>query len=106
MHSRQPEPHPAPAAAADVPTREILGVPVAMVDYDGAIAVMDELIERRERGYVCAAPVHALMVAQDDPEMLAALRGSTLVVPDGMPRRVGRQPARRAARATASTAPS
>ncbi len=56
-----------------------------MVDYDRAIAVMDGLIERRERGYVCAAPVHALMVAQDDPEMLAALRGSTLVVPDGMP---------------------
>jgi N-acetylglucosaminyldiphosphoundecaprenol N-acetyl-beta-D-mannosaminyltransferase len=46
---------------------------------------MDTLVERRERGYVCAAPVHALMVAQDDPEMLAALRGSTLVVPDGMP---------------------
>ena len=46
---------------------------------------MDQLIERRERGYVCAAPVHALMVAQDDPEMLAALRGATMVVPDGMP---------------------
>jgi N-acetylglucosaminyldiphosphoundecaprenol N-acetyl-beta-D-mannosaminyltransferase len=85
MHSRQPEPHPAPAAAADFSTRTILGVPVAMVDYDRAIAVMDQLIERRERGYVCAAPVHALMVAQDDPEMLAALRGATMVVPDGMP---------------------
>ena len=85
MHSRQPEPHPASEPAADFQTREILGVPVAMVDYDRAIAVMDRLIERRERGYVCAAPVHALMVAQDDPEMLAALRGSTMVVPDGMP---------------------
>src|SRR5919107_1780784 len=85
MHSRQPEPHPAPAAAAAFSTREILGVPVAMVDYDRTIAVMDRLIERRERGYVCAAPVHALMVAQDDPDMLAALRGSTMVVPDGMP---------------------
>jgi N-acetylglucosaminyldiphosphoundecaprenol N-acetyl-beta-D-mannosaminyltransferase len=68
-----------------VGTRDILGVPVAMVDYDRAMDVMDTLVERRERGYVCAAPVHALMVAQDDPEMLAALRGSTLVVPDGMP---------------------
>jgi N-acetylglucosaminyldiphosphoundecaprenol N-acetyl-beta-D-mannosaminyltransferase len=85
MPSIQPEPHPAPAAAADIRTREILGVPVSLVDYDRAMAVMDALIERRERGYVCAAPVHALMVAQDDPEMLAALRGSTLVVPDGMP---------------------
>ncbi len=85
MPSRQPEPHPPPAAAVDVRTREILGVPVALVDYDHAIAVMDDLIARRDRGYVCAAPVHALVVAQDDPEMLAALRGATLVVPDGMP---------------------
>jgi N-acetylglucosaminyldiphosphoundecaprenol N-acetyl-beta-D-mannosaminyltransferase len=85
MHSHQPEPHPAPAAEADFETRDILGVPVAMVDYDRAIAVMDQLIDRGRRGYVCAAPVHALMVAQDDAEMLAALRGSTMVVPDGMP---------------------
>jgi N-acetylglucosaminyldiphosphoundecaprenol N-acetyl-beta-D-mannosaminyltransferase len=85
MHSNQPEPQPAPAAEVPFSTREVLGVPVAMVDYERAIAVMDQLIERDLRGYVCAAPVHALMVAQDDPEMLAALRGSTMVVPDGMP---------------------
>jgi N-acetylglucosaminyldiphosphoundecaprenol N-acetyl-beta-D-mannosaminyltransferase len=66
-------------------TREVLGVPIAVVDYDRTIEVMDALVERRGRGYICAAPVHALMVAQDDPEMRAALRGSTLVVPDGMP---------------------
>jgi N-acetylglucosaminyldiphosphoundecaprenol N-acetyl-beta-D-mannosaminyltransferase len=85
MASPQPDPHSLPAAAAGVGTREILDVPVAMVDYAGAVEVMDRLIEGRERGYVCAAPVHALMVAQKDPEMLAALQGSTLVVPDGMP---------------------
>jgi N-acetylglucosaminyldiphosphoundecaprenol N-acetyl-beta-D-mannosaminyltransferase len=85
MHSNQPEPQPAPAAEVAFSTREILGVPIAMVDYNRAIAVMDRLIDRGDRGYVCAAPVHALMVAQDDPEMLTALRGSTMVVPDGMP---------------------
>jgi N-acetylglucosaminyldiphosphoundecaprenol N-acetyl-beta-D-mannosaminyltransferase len=74
-----------PSPAAPVRTRSILGVPVAMTDYDEAIEVMDRLVDARERGYLCAAPVHALMVAQDDPQMLAALRGSTLVVPDGMP---------------------
>jgi N-acetylglucosaminyldiphosphoundecaprenol N-acetyl-beta-D-mannosaminyltransferase len=62
-----------------------LGIPVALIDYDGAMDVMDELIARRERGYVCAAPVHALMVGRDDPEMRSALLGSTLTVPDGMP---------------------
>jgi N-acetylglucosaminyldiphosphoundecaprenol N-acetyl-beta-D-mannosaminyltransferase len=66
-------------------TRELLGVPISVVDYDGTMEVMDDLVDGGGRGYVCAAPVHALIVAQDDPEMLAALRGSTLVVPDGMP---------------------
>jgi N-acetylglucosaminyldiphosphoundecaprenol N-acetyl-beta-D-mannosaminyltransferase len=85
----QPIPQPrarlVPAAAAGVQARDLLGVPVAMVDYDHAIEVMDGMVASREPGYVCAAPVHALMVAQDDREMLAALRGSTMVVPDGMP---------------------
>jgi N-acetylglucosaminyldiphosphoundecaprenol N-acetyl-beta-D-mannosaminyltransferase len=74
-----------PSPAAAVRTRPILGVPVALTDYAEAIDVMDRLVETREPGYVCAAPVHALVVARDDPEMLEALRGSTLVVPDGMP---------------------
>ena len=75
----------APAPAAGVRTREILGVPVSMVDYGRTIQVMDRLVTTRERGYVCVAPVHALMEARDDREMLGALRGATLVVPDGMP---------------------
>jgi N-acetylglucosaminyldiphosphoundecaprenol N-acetyl-beta-D-mannosaminyltransferase len=66
-------------------SREVLGVPISVIDYDGAIEVMDSLVESRGRGYVCAAPVHALMVAQEDADMRAALRNSTLVVPDGMP---------------------
>ena len=65
--------------------REILGIPIAMTDYDGAMDVMDEMIARRERGYVIAAAVHAVMVGQDDPEMRDALLRSTLTVPDGMP---------------------
>jgi N-acetylglucosaminyldiphosphoundecaprenol N-acetyl-beta-D-mannosaminyltransferase len=85
----QPIPQPrarlAPAAAAGVQDRELLGVPVAMVDYDRAIEVMDGMVDRREPGYVCAAPVHALIEARRSEEVLAALRGSTLVVPDGMP---------------------
>jgi N-acetylglucosaminyldiphosphoundecaprenol N-acetyl-beta-D-mannosaminyltransferase len=68
-----------------VATRSLVGVDVAMIDYEGAMRVMDDLIARRERGYICAAPVHALMMARDDPETRAALEGSTLVVPDGMP---------------------
>ena len=71
--------------AAAIGTRSVLGVPLAMTDYEGAMDAMDGLVARRERGYVCAVAVHAVMVAQDDPELRAALLGSTLTVPDGMP---------------------
>ncbi len=56
-----------------------------MTDYEGAMDAMDALVDEGGRGYVCAVAVHAVMVAQDDPEMLRALLGSTLTVPDGMP---------------------
>jgi N-acetylglucosaminyldiphosphoundecaprenol N-acetyl-beta-D-mannosaminyltransferase len=73
------------AAATGIRTREILGIPIAMTDYAHTMEAMDAMVERREQGFVCAAPVHAVMVAQDDPEMYTALRRSTLTVPDGMP---------------------
>jgi N-acetylglucosaminyldiphosphoundecaprenol N-acetyl-beta-D-mannosaminyltransferase len=72
-------------SAADIRTREILKIPIAMTDYERAMDVMDGMVSRRERGYVCAVAVHAVMVAHSDPEMRAALLGSTLTVPDGMP---------------------
>jgi N-acetylglucosaminyldiphosphoundecaprenol N-acetyl-beta-D-mannosaminyltransferase len=65
--------------------RDILGIPIAMTDYDGAMDVMDAMVENRERGYVIAAAVHVVMVGQDDPEVRDALLGSTLTLPDGMP---------------------
>ncbi len=69
----------------EIRKREIIGVPLAMTDYSEAMDVMDGMIARRERGYVCAVAVHAVTVAQRDPEMMRALRGSSLTVPDGMP---------------------
>jgi N-acetylglucosaminyldiphosphoundecaprenol N-acetyl-beta-D-mannosaminyltransferase len=47
--------------------------------------VMDGMIAQRERGYVCAVAVHAVMVSQRDSEMRAAIERATLTVPDGMP---------------------
>jgi N-acetylglucosaminyldiphosphoundecaprenol N-acetyl-beta-D-mannosaminyltransferase len=83
-HATTPDVAPV-ASAMGIRTREILRIPVAMTDYARAMEAMDAMIERRERGFVCAAPVHAVMVAQDDPDTYAALRQSTLTVPDGMP---------------------
>jgi N-acetylglucosaminyldiphosphoundecaprenol N-acetyl-beta-D-mannosaminyltransferase len=70
---------------AEIPKRGLLGVPIALTDYEQAMDVMDGMIERGERGYVCAIAVHALMVGQHDPEMRSALVGSSLTVPDGRP---------------------
>lgn len=72
-------------ALPEVRTRSLLGVDLAMIDYQGAMDFMDAMIAGRHRGYVCAVAVHAVMVAQSDLEMAAALRDSTLTVPDGMP---------------------
>jgi N-acetylglucosaminyldiphosphoundecaprenol N-acetyl-beta-D-mannosaminyltransferase len=80
-----PQPQPQAVERPSVRTRTVLDVPVSVTDYEQAMATMDSLVETRETGYVCAAPVHALMVARDDPEMLEALHRATLVVPDGMP---------------------
>jgi N-acetylglucosaminyldiphosphoundecaprenol N-acetyl-beta-D-mannosaminyltransferase len=82
---QQNAPASAPPVAAGISTHEILGVPVAMTDYRGAIEAMDAMVERRERGYVCAVAVHALTLGLDDPEMGGALHGASLVLPDGMP---------------------
>jgi N-acetylglucosaminyldiphosphoundecaprenol N-acetyl-beta-D-mannosaminyltransferase len=73
------------SSVAGIRVRRVLGIPIAMTDYDGAMNVMDAMVERRVRGYVIAAAVHVVMVGQDDAEVREALLGSTLTVPDGMP---------------------
>jgi N-acetylglucosaminyldiphosphoundecaprenol N-acetyl-beta-D-mannosaminyltransferase len=84
------EPHPQGATGlasppVEIRTRELLGSPIAITDYEGAMDAMDAMVATRTAGYVCAVAVHALTVGYDDPEMRAALRGATLVLPDGMP---------------------
>jgi N-acetylglucosaminyldiphosphoundecaprenol N-acetyl-beta-D-mannosaminyltransferase len=78
-------PTPQLPTAADVRKRTLLGVPIAMTDYEQTMDVMDGMVTRREQGYICAVAVHALTVGHTDPEMKRALLDSTLVVPDGMP---------------------
>jgi len=73
------------ASPGDIPRRELLGVPFALTDYAEAVTAIDGMIERRERGYVCALAVHAVMTSRTDPELAAALRAATLCVPDGRP---------------------
>jgi len=71
--------------AASIERREILGVPIAITDYAGAMDAMEDMIHTRTRGWLCAAAVHSLMMARDDDEMRGALTRATLTLPDGAP---------------------
>jgi N-acetylglucosaminyldiphosphoundecaprenol N-acetyl-beta-D-mannosaminyltransferase len=67
------------------PTVEILGVPLAVSDYEQVMDWMDAMIAAGERGYLTAAAVNLVMSAQEDPDTRAAVLGATLAVPDGQP---------------------
>jgi N-acetylglucosaminyldiphosphoundecaprenol N-acetyl-beta-D-mannosaminyltransferase len=74
-------------AAAAVPPRsvEVLGIPLALTDYERTMDWMDATIASRGRGYVCVAAVHTVMVCREDPELREAVLNSDLTVPDGQP---------------------
>jgi N-acetylglucosaminyldiphosphoundecaprenol N-acetyl-beta-D-mannosaminyltransferase len=77
-----------PAAAtptATPATAEILGIPLAVSDYEQVMDWMDAMIAAGRRGYLTAAAVNLIMAAQDDPDARAAVLGATLAVPDGQP---------------------
>jgi N-acetylglucosaminyldiphosphoundecaprenol N-acetyl-beta-D-mannosaminyltransferase len=46
---------------------------------------IDATVAAEGRGYVCVAAVHTVMACRDDPELRAAVLGSSLTVPDGQP---------------------
>jgi N-acetylglucosaminyldiphosphoundecaprenol N-acetyl-beta-D-mannosaminyltransferase len=77
-----------PAAStpsATPPTAEILGIPLAISDYEEVMDWMDAMVAAGARGYLTAAAVNLVMSAQEQSETLAAVLGATLAVPDGQP---------------------
>jgi N-acetylglucosaminyldiphosphoundecaprenol N-acetyl-beta-D-mannosaminyltransferase len=66
-------------------TVEVLDVPLALTDYEQSLDWIDEMVESRERGYVCVCNVHTVMASREDRELHAALHGSSMNVPDGQP---------------------
>jgi len=80
-----PTPHTTAEPIPQPETVPVLGVPLALTDYDRVLAWIDEMVARRERGYVCVANVHTVMAFSEDPELRAAVLGSSLNLPDGQP---------------------
>jgi N-acetylglucosaminyldiphosphoundecaprenol N-acetyl-beta-D-mannosaminyltransferase len=77
---------PVPAPAAPRPkTAEVLGVRLALTDYDRTMDWMDSVVATREKAYLSAAAVHLVMVAQEDRPTRHAVDDATLIVPDGQP---------------------
>jgi len=66
-------------------TVEVLGVRLALTDYERALDWIESTVATRERGYVCVCNVHAVMAAAEDSELRDAISASAVNVPDGQP---------------------
>ncbi len=77
---------PEPAAAPITPEAvNVLGIPLALTDYDATMEWMDAMIAHREQGYICVAATHTVMACDEDPELREAVLNSSLTLPDGQP---------------------
>jgi N-acetylglucosaminyldiphosphoundecaprenol N-acetyl-beta-D-mannosaminyltransferase len=90
MASSDPTPAPVrrlvPKSGRSLPEREsVLGVPLAIIDYEQTLDWVDASVEAGQRGYVCVAAVHTVMACQEDPALRDAVLGATFTVPDGQP---------------------
>jgi N-acetylglucosaminyldiphosphoundecaprenol N-acetyl-beta-D-mannosaminyltransferase len=84
----RPESSPDADAAADVPSpsaEEVLGIPLSVIDYEGALDWIDAMVASDQTGYVCVCNVHTVMAAAEDSKLQSALLRSSLNVPDGQP---------------------
>ncbi|MBJ7329732.1 MAG: WecB/TagA/CpsF family glycosyltransferase, partial [Solirubrobacteraceae bacterium] len=81
----------APAAPAVVASpvppakAELLGLPVALTDYERTLDWIDATVASEGRGYICVAAVHTVMASAEDPELREAVLASSMTVPDGQP---------------------
>ena len=78
-----------PALLTDAPapmaSRAVLGVELAITDYEQTLAWIDAAVAARSRAYICVAAVHTVMACQEDPQLRAAVAGADFTVPDGQP---------------------
>jgi N-acetylglucosaminyldiphosphoundecaprenol N-acetyl-beta-D-mannosaminyltransferase len=74
------------AAAPTTPaTAAVLGIPLALTDYEGTLDWIDAMVSARRGGYICVAATHTVMASQDDPALRKAVLSADFTVPDGQP---------------------
>ncbi len=74
-----------PSPPARPRAEDVLGVPLALTDYEGALDWVDAAIRAHSREYVCVAATHTVVACGEDEELRAAVLGSSFTVPDGQP---------------------
>src|SRR4051812_18052420 len=67
-----------------IPRADVVGIDLAITDYERTMDWLDDVVRTRARACVTAAAVPLVMVAREDPATRAAIDGA-LVVPDGVP---------------------
>lgn len=72
-------------AGSPAPGRVLVGVRIDTTSHADAAERVLRWARARESRYVCAATVHMVMEAHDDPAFRAVVNGADLVTPDGMP---------------------
>jgi len=82
LHRISKPARPAPVAPSAV---NVLGVPLSVTDYDETMDWIDASIAHRQKGYVCVAATHTIMVCNEDPELREAVLNASMTVPDGQP---------------------
>ena len=84
--SSHPIEHDVSSAIPSTPRQQsVLGIPLALTDYERTLDWIDAAAATRERGFICVAAVHTVMACHDDPELRAAVLGASFTVPDGQP---------------------
>jgi N-acetylglucosaminyldiphosphoundecaprenol N-acetyl-beta-D-mannosaminyltransferase len=75
----------APAALPPVAQAPVLGVPLAVTDYERTLEWIDAAVQLGAREYLCVAAVHTVMESRDDDALREAVDGAAFTVPDGQP---------------------
>jgi N-acetylglucosaminyldiphosphoundecaprenol N-acetyl-beta-D-mannosaminyltransferase len=73
------------APLAPPPAQAVLGIPLALTDYERTLDWIDAAVEADARSYICVAAVHTVMASREDPELREAVLGADFTVPDGQP---------------------
>ena len=94
-----------PSALETPPEESLLGVGLALTDYERTLDWIDAAVARASRGYICVAATHTVMACAEDPALRAAPCSRELHGPGRPAARLGAQRRSATGSRTASTAP-